>query len=63
MSDITMCNGGGCDKKMQCHRYTAIQSEYWQSWSEFDADDCDMFWDNEGYSKDALHDEGAKDVT
>lgn len=28
MADITMCKGGKCELKKQCHRFTAIPDDY-----------------------------------
>ena len=35
MSDITMCNGDGCSKKVSCYRVKATPSKY-QSYSNFE---------------------------
>lgn len=32
MPDITMCNGGSCMLRLNCHRYTATPSELSQSY-------------------------------
>jgi len=47
MADITMCNGGNCPLRNDCHRYTANKSEYSQSYfvdPPYIDDECDMFW-------------------
>ena len=33
MPDISMCNGGNCQKKETCYRYTATPDKYWQSYT------------------------------
>lgn len=48
MPDITMCTAENCKMKMQCYRFTAKPSEYWQSFSDFsrsleDGEDCPNF--------------------
>jgi len=56
MADITKCVGHNCPIKMTCHRYTAVESEHWQAWSDFtaglNANECAYFWDNTGLRKD-----------
>jgi len=51
MADITKCPGNYCKVKDACYRYTAVSSEYMQSYFvdlPIDKDgNCDMFWDNE----------------
>lgn len=54
MSDITKCKGNDCPVKSECHRYTASESPYMQSFfvvSPFDQEtkSCDHFWDNHDY--------------
>lgn len=55
MSDITMCEGTECTLKEKCHRYTALISQYGQSFfTEIPGKpvdgktECEYFWDNEG---------------
>jgi hypothetical protein len=51
MADITKCPGKYCKVKEACYRYTAVSSEYMQSYFfdlPIDKDgECDHFWDNE----------------
>jgi hypothetical protein len=51
MSDIAKCRDFLCPSKERCWRYTAPANDRWQSYGKFnreeDADNCDMFWDNE----------------
>jgi hypothetical protein len=51
MSDIAKCRDFLCPSKERCWRYTAPANDQWQSYGKFnreeDADNCDMFWDNE----------------
>lgn len=52
MPDITMCVSEECPKKESCHRYTAIPTKQWQSYSDFKCDEkYDNFWDNDGRNK------------
>lgn len=50
MSDIAKCRDIHCPSKEKCYRYTAPTNESRQSYGSFnresDADNCDMFWDN-----------------
>lgn len=50
MADISKCNDQHCPSKQYCYRFTAPNSEFRQSWGNFnredDADNCDMFWPN-----------------
>lgn len=50
MSDIAKCLDVDCPSKKMCYRYTAPESEFWQSYCDFnreeDANNCDMFWSN-----------------
>jgi len=50
MADITKCTDSLCPSKQMCYRYTAPASKHWQSYGSFnceeDADNCDMYWDN-----------------
>ena len=32
MSDISKCNGNGCDRRDECYRFTAPACDYRQSW-------------------------------
>jgi len=46
MPDITMCKGTDCKLRDECYRYTAIPSEYRQSWFievPFKNNECDEF--------------------
>jgi hypothetical protein len=51
MSDITKCYGEGCPVKNKCYRYTAVASEYVQSYfaeapgkREDGKFTCEMYW-------------------
>jgi len=68
MPDITMCTGGDCPQRHQCHRHTATPSGYRQAyftkppWSVragLDAPtmECDHFWDNSEYTNERESDE------
>lgn len=50
MSDMTKCEDSLCPSKEKCYRYTAPEDDQWQSYDSFnreaDADNCDMFVDN-----------------
>ena len=53
MSDISMCQNKDCELSSQCYRFTAVASEYWQSYSDFKPElgdegavVCDNFIDN-----------------
>jgi hypothetical protein len=50
MADISKCNDFLCPSKNICYRYTAISSEYRQSWvntnRDSDAYNCELFWHN-----------------
>lgn len=48
MSDITKCDGIGCDLKEQCLRFTANTNQDYQSWfieSPKEGEECKYFWD------------------
>ena len=45
MADITMCQNVACPKRHSCFRYIAMPNPYWQSYSIFDAENCDYFID------------------
>ena len=51
MADITKCHGDMCPKKDQCYRYTAVSSEYRQSYfvvPPLKSDgSCEHFWKDE----------------
>jgi hypothetical protein len=55
MSDITMCAGKNCERRLKCHRFTAPVNPYRQSYSDFDVREdgveCERFWDNKGYGE------------
>jgi RecJ-like exonuclease len=59
MADISMCNGHGCPlERDECHRFTAPQSEHWQSWftkAPHEDGNCEYYWDNAGHMKDIRH--------
>lgn len=51
MPDISMCTGDDCPIKEKCYRFTAIPSEYRQSYFllppyQKDTESCSMFWPN-----------------
>lgn len=50
MADIAMCKDSLCPSKEYCYRFTATESEVWQSYGIFNREDdaynCDMFWAN-----------------
>ena len=50
MADIAKCEDNLCPSKETCYRYTALASEYYQSYGKFnreeDAYNCDMYWYN-----------------
>ncbi len=52
MSDITMCHGGTCEQRGNCHRFTAMPNEYSQSYfimpPEKDGE-CEQYWNDKGY--------------
>lgn len=43
MTDITKCQGTGCDVRDKCYRFTAPAGE-WQSWFMPTERPCPMFW-------------------
>jgi len=51
MSDIAKCEDKLCPSKKYCYRYTAPANKYRQSYlqmnRQFNAKDCDMFWQND----------------
>jgi hypothetical protein len=50
MSDITKCRDTLCPSREKCIRFTAVENMEWQSYGNFnreaDADNCNMFVDN-----------------
>ena len=56
MPDITKCSGEDCPKKQSCYRYTAKASDYQSYFMTPPIKDgqCDHYWDNENYKKDAI---------
>lgn len=52
MTDISKCNGAGCELKEKCYRFTALDNEYRQSYMTPDKRglECEYFWHitNEG---------------
>ena len=51
MADISMCTGKNCKMREKCYRFTAIPSEYWQSYfvrEDEEVEKCHMFWNNKG---------------
>jgi hypothetical protein len=54
MPDISMCNNKECSLSLKCHRFTAIPSEYRQTYASFKPNEdgeCFNFWDNKGEIK------------
>lgn len=56
MLNISKCSSNDlCEIKYNCYRYTAPDSEYWQSYTIFNTHivkkkkDCEGFWDNKKY--------------
>jgi hypothetical protein len=53
MSDIVKCADDKCPSKDFCYRFTAPESEFLQSYGQFereeDAYNCNMFWGNKKY--------------
>jgi len=49
MADITKCEDNLCPSKETCYRYTAPESEHYQSYGKFnreeDEDNCNMYWE------------------
>jgi hypothetical protein len=49
MADITKCIDVDCPSKKTCYRYTAPESEHYQSYGKFnreeDEDNCSMYWE------------------
>jgi hypothetical protein len=50
MPDILMCQNGKCKLRIECYRYTAIPSVY-QSYADFDEQNCSWFMPIENYLK------------
>lgn len=48
MPDISMCENDKCEKRKNCYRFRAKPSS-WQTYSDFEADNCEFFWSIEGY--------------
>lgn len=51
MADITKCKGEGCPLKEECHRYTAKDNLYRQSYFvetpfDFKHNTCEMMWND-----------------
>lgn len=48
MPDISMCMGNNCPKKDNCYRFTAIPSEFMQSYFTIPPikkdGECDYYW-------------------
>ena len=67
MADISMCLREDCIRKLLCHRYTAPFNKFGQSIIHVTDDrmkDCDLFYDNKGYTKDEkFNDTNTKDKT
>jgi hypothetical protein len=56
MADITMCYGMTCPLRNECYRYTAWANPYRQSYFvivpyDFEKNECNRFFDNEGRKK------------
>jgi len=55
MADITKCDNESCELKNECYRFTAVESEYRQSYFAETPQpingECSHFWNNEGYTK------------
>lgn len=51
-----MCTGEECPKKQMCYRHTAKASDYQSYFMTPPIKDgqCDHYWDNENYKKDAV---------
>lgn len=51
MPDISMCMSKYCPIRESCYRYTAIPSEYRQSYADFsynkELKKCEYYWNNE----------------
>ena len=51
MPDISMCTNKYCPIRESCYRYTAIPSEYRQSYADFSYNEelkkCGYYWNNE----------------
>ena len=52
-ADIAKCVGKNCKVKKSCYRFTAIPSEYWQSYIMPEVKDgkCNMYWENKKQKK------------
>jgi len=46
MTDISKCEGPGCDRKEQCYRFTAPANEFYQSYIKppVVGADCEYYW-------------------
>ena len=63
MADISKCSGIGCSLKENCYRYTAVSSEFRQSYLastpvEKDLtgnDKCDYYWPNNPETEEDEH--------
>lgn len=47
MADITKCTGANCPHKEKCYRFTAVDSEFMQSYFTIPPlknGKCDMYW-------------------
>lgn len=54
MLDITKCDGKGCEKRVNCYRFTS-KPERLQSYSAFyelmKDDECEYYWEDKNGSK------------
>lgn len=42
-----MCMNRCCKKRYSCYRYMAYASEHWQSYSSFNGENCEYYWEVE----------------
>lgn len=59
MPDISLCVNDKCPLRKECYRFTAIPSDFLQSYTFFNLNadgTCNWFWDNKGYKKDDKQD-------
>jgi hypothetical protein len=50
MKDYTLCTNYQCEKKETCDRYQ-IEDDGWQSYTRFEAKDCEYYMPVEGQSE------------
>ena len=54
MADVSKCSGTNCPLKETCYRFTAPNSELWQSWMTsvpIKDGKCEMYIDNKLWKK------------